>query len=204
MTSSQSPGRVLDPPDDDFFPDDWKLYQRMADCGHDLALDLKSLLEEKKFKEAYQLLAAEHVLVAGHILDEFCHEISIDELNRLAPAVVHVSLRRITELRKRPEREQMSAGVSSIVRRMSAESLDHITFSLAHAKKSAKGSEKLISQTEVKHNRVRLRASALRKLNPRLSNNSIATFLINQNQTEYKRSTLLRILKNSEETGLWA
>ena len=186
----------------DFRPDDWELYQRMADCGSDLALDLKRLLFEKKYQDAYHLLAAEHVLVVAHVIDEFRMESSLEELNNLRQGMLYVLFRRMEDLECKAEIVEMSHAINSLLRQFTSQAAKHIRAGLAHQKGSRKGTDQLRSQTEEKHRQLLSRASAMRKLNPRLSKSRIATFLRDRGETDYRQSTILAILKDLGKTDM--
>ena len=185
---------------DDLLPDEWELYQRMAESGRDLAVDLKRFLQKKDYAEAYQLIAGEHALVVQHVIGELWFEVSEMELKEIIDGLIYVCFKRIDEIQDRTERKVITEALRTFLGDFNRIASKYIQSGVGHKTRSKIGTDRLMAETERKHRSLLSKAAALKRLNPRLSRTRIADLLIGKGETHYSRSNILIILKKSDRS----
>ena len=186
-----------------FYPDDWEIYQRMVDFGPELARRIRDCLAAEQHQQMYELIKDEHPEVVDSALWDLYNSDPVRDVVSYLEPLIYFSLKWMVETKQKKSRKEIASLIFALVLRHLKQSKRFTESGISFLEKSKKGSDRKSEKSQQKHQEVLFKARTLLKVNSRLSKNSIANLMVERGETDYGKSSVLRILRDLDEYLDW-
>ena len=184
-----------------YFPLDWEEYKQTVDFDSGLPGQIRDCLklEARRHEELYAFIQNEYPEYVGYALSDLFFDSTVRDVVDYVPPLIHCCLKWMVATEDKDCRKEIADVIHIIVSGYLDMSKDLTESGIRFLEKSKKGSDRKSGKSQKKHWEVLSKAKTLREANPRLSKHSIANRLINRGETDYRKSSLLRILRDLDE-----
>ena len=172
--------------------------ERKSDAGHAIADEILRRFRSGGYKEAYQAFRNEDPELVNYAFSQILSKVPVNASVQVLEHLVVLRLKQMTETRRADDKNGIARSIVKLIQRHREQTEEYTVKGWKSASGSQKGSSRRKTSARFEHDKIRKEARDLKEKTG-MPNSSIAAHLIRGKQTQLKKSTILRILKQKPD-----